>query len=336
MSAPRFGFFFWPWSPDYTERMAALAEAHGWELLGIADTPGNAMDPWVALTLAATRTERVGLAACVTNLATRHPAITAGAAASVDAVSGGRMILGLGTGHSGVVNVGSRASSAADFEDGLRFTRALLAGERASLGGVATQLAKPARRVPVYAAASGPRALRAAGAVADGVFVNHGLEAEQVDRARDLIAEGAAAAGRRRDEIDAWWIACLDCDERRETALDKLGNILGFVAAYVLGPAPVERGVPRNLVPAVRELRAAYTTRRSDMDPGLVKRLGLFDYLRRRLAIAGTPDDCAKQVEAAIAAGADRLMFTVSLASDPLRTVELFGSRVLPLVRGPT
>ena len=331
---PRFGFFFWPWSPDYTRAMAALGEDLGWDLVGIADTPGNAMDPWVALTLAATRTERVGLAACVTNLATRHPAITAGAAASVDAVSGGRMRLGLGTGHSGVANVGAPATSSRDFRDGLRFTRALLAGERASLGAVTTQLARPARRVPVYAAGSGPTALRAAGAAADGVFVNHGLQAEHVARARKEIASGAAEAGRQADELDVWWIACLDCDERREPAFDKLGNILGFVAAYVLGPAPAERGVPADLIPAVRELRAVYTTRRADMDPGLVKRLGLFDYLRGRLAIAGTPADCLDQVRAAVAAGADRLMFTVSLAADPVRTVELFGRHVLPALRG--
>src|SRR2546429_8574551 len=91
--------------------MAGLAERDGWDLLGIADTPGNAMDLWVALTLAAARTERVGLAACVTNLATRHPAITAGAAASVDAVSGGRVLLGVGRGHSGVANLGAAASA---------------------------------------------------------------------------------------------------------------------------------------------------------------------------------------------------------------------------------
>jgi alkanesulfonate monooxygenase SsuD/methylene tetrahydromethanopterin reductase-like flavin-dependent oxidoreductase (luciferase family) len=69
------------------------------------------------------------------------------------------------------------------------------------------------------------------------------------------------------------------------------------------------------------------------MDAALVKRLGLFDYLRGRLAVAGTPDDCIAQVRAAIAAGARQLMFTVSLAADPLRTVELFGTRVLPAIR---
>jgi alkanesulfonate monooxygenase SsuD/methylene tetrahydromethanopterin reductase-like flavin-dependent oxidoreductase (luciferase family) len=118
--------------------------------------------------------------------------------------------------------------------------------------------------------------------------------------------------------------------ERREAAYEKLGNILGFVAAYVVGSDPTGRGVPEELVPAVREMRQTYTTRRADMDPRLLHRLGLFDYLRRRLAIAGTPDDCIEQVRAARAAGARNLMFTVSLAADPERTVELFGKNVLP------
>lgn len=313
--------------------MALLGERFGWDLVGIADTPGNAMDPWVALTLAATRTERVPLAVCVTNFQTRHPAITAGAAASVDAVSGGRVILGVGAGHSGVTNVGASASPPVDFREGLRYTRALLAGEPASLGGKAMRLPGLTRRVPVYAAASGPGALRTAGAVADGAFVNHGLQAEHVSRARALIADGAAGVDRTAHEVDVWWIACLDVSERRDAAFERLGNILGFVAAYVVGPAPRERGVPAHLVPAIRELRAAYSTRRADMDPTLVKRLGLFDYLRNRLAVAGTPDDCVEQVRDAIAAGATSLMFTVSLAADPVRSVELFSAHVLPAVR---
>jgi alkanesulfonate monooxygenase SsuD/methylene tetrahydromethanopterin reductase-like flavin-dependent oxidoreductase (luciferase family) len=121
--------------------------------------------------------------------------------------------------------------------------------------------------------------------------------------------------------------------ERRKTALGQLGNILGFVAPYVLGPAPAERGVPAELVPAVLELRRQYTTKRRDMDPDLVRRLGLFDYLRRRLAVAGTPAECVEQTRAALEAGATNLMFTVSLAADPVRTVELFGERVLPRSR---
>lgn len=333
MTARRFGFFFWPWSPDYTVRMATLAERDGWDLLGVADTPGNAMDLWVALTLAATRTERVALAACVTNLETRHPAITAGAAAAADAVANGRVVLGVGRGHSGVANLGAAVSAGAAFREGLVFTRALLAGERASLsGGPPVQLPPTLRRVPVYAAASGPGALRTAGAV-DGAFVNYGLQAEHVAHAGALIAKGAAEAGRAAADVDMWWIACLDCASARDDAHAQRGNILGFVAAYVLGPAPEARGVPRELVPAVHELRATYTTRRHAMNAGLMQRLGLFEYLRGRLAIAGTPEDCLQQARAGLAAGATRLMFTVSLAGDPLSTVELFGRDVLPILR---
>ena len=326
----RFGFFFWPYTPEYTVRMARLGDEHGFDMVGIADTPGNAMDPWVAMTLAASATSRVRLATCVTNLVTRHPAITASTAASVDAVSGGRTILGVGSGHSGVANIGAAPTGARALREGVAFLRTALNGEPASWRGVTTHLPWVRRSVPVYAAASGPAALRTAGAVADGAFVNYGLGSEHVSRARELIEAGAREAGRKAADVDVWSIACLDVNARREVAYEKLGNILGFVAAYILGPDPEGRGVPAKLVPAVRELRASYSTRQREMDPALVKRLGLFDYLRARLAIAGTPDDCIGQVRAAEAAGATQLMFTVSLAADPVATVELFGREILP------
>jgi 5,10-methylenetetrahydromethanopterin reductase len=329
----RFGFFFWPYTPEYTARMARLGEDLGFDLVGIADTPGNALDPWVAMTLAAAATSRVPLATCVTNLVTRHPSITASAAASVDAAAGGRTILGVGAGHSGVTNVGGAPTRAADLREGIAFLKAALSGAPASWRGATTHLAWVKRAVPVYAAASGPAALRAVGATADGAFVNYGLGAAEVSRVRGLLAEGAATTGRAAADVDVWSIACLDVAERREDAFEKLGNILGFVAAYILGPDPERRGVPAELVPAVRELRATYTTRRHDMDPALTKRLGLFDHLRARLAVAGTPEDCVAQVRAAEAAGVTQLMFTVSLAADPERTVALFGKTVLPRFR---
>lgn len=329
----RVGFFFWPYTPEYTERMARLGEEHGFDMVGIADTPGNAMDPWVAMTLAASVTSRIPLATCVTNLVTRHPSVTASAAASVDVVSGGRSVLGIGAGHSGVANVGSAPAGPSSLREGLIFLRAALSGRPASWRGATTHLPWVRRPVPVYAAASGPQALRAAGAAADGAFVNYGLGSEEVRHARGLIETGAKEAERTAAEVDVWSIACLDVSARREAAFEKLGNILGFVAAYILGPDPEGRGVPTELVPAVRELRESYTTRQREMDPALVKRLGLFDYLRARLAIAGTPEDCIEQARRAEAAGATQLMFTVSLAADPVGAVDLFGREVLPALR---
>ena len=78
---------------------------------------------------------RVRLATCVTNLVTRHPAITASAAASVDATAEGRTILGIGAGHSGVTNVGGARSSAADLREGIAFLKTALSGAPAVLAG---------------------------------------------------------------------------------------------------------------------------------------------------------------------------------------------------------
>src|SRR5205814_2503133 len=194
LSAGRVGFFFWPYDVAYTKRMASLGETLGFDLVGVADTPGNAMDLWIALGVAAAHTERVTLAACVTNFVSRHPVVTASAAASLDAVSNGRFVLGVGTGHSAVVSAGARPSGPAAFKERLAFTRTLLAGDRATLEGVTAALPRPHRPVPVYAAGSGPGALAVAGAVADGVFINYGLQTEHVDCARRRVADGARAA----------------------------------------------------------------------------------------------------------------------------------------------
>ena len=107
--------------------------------------------------------------------------------------------------------------------------------------------------------------------------------------------------------------------------------MLAFLAGYVIGDKNLEtRGVPAQFREPLLELRRRYSTRPGDADVRLVRELGLFDYLSRRLAICGTPDECLAQALAARDAGAKRLMLTGSLASDPVRTVELFGRHVLP------
>jgi hypothetical protein len=80
-------------------------------------------------------------------------------------------------------------------------------------------------------------------------------------------------------------------------------------------------------------LRRRYSTRPGDADARLVEELGLFAYLARRLALWGDPEDCLRQALEERAAGVKRLMLTVSLAADPVGTVELFGAQVLPALR---
>ena len=186
----------------------------------------------------------------------------------------------------------------------------------------------------VFVAASHDRALTAGGAVADGVYINYGLHRENVRDAEAIVRRSAEAAGRHPDAIEMWQIAALDCSADGESSRRALGKILAFLTGYIVGARdPITRGVPPALSDAVKALCAQYSTRPGQADADLVARLGLFEYLARRHAICGTPDECLTQLAAARAAGVQRLMLSVSLAADPVRTVELFGERVLPTVR---
>jgi 5,10-methylenetetrahydromethanopterin reductase len=328
------GFFFWPYDVALVEAMSEAADRFGYDMIGIADTPGNAMDPWVAATLVASRTRRARVALCVTNLVTRHPAVSAASIASLNLLSPGRAVLGIGVGHSGTRNLGAPSLAASELADGVTFVKALLRGEPASYRGAPAHLPWVKSPSPVFLAASHPRSLRAAGAVAEGVFINFGLAADNVQASEATVVEAARAQGRDPDEIEIWQIACLDCHEDGDAARRKIGAILAFVTAYIMGGGDLaRRGVPEPYRAPLAELRRRYSTRPGDADAALVAELGLFDYLSRRLAVCGTPDECLTQARAARAAGVRRLMFTVSLAADPVRTVQLFGEHVLPLLR---
>lgn len=328
------GFFFWPYDVTLVNRMAEAADRLSYDMIGIADTPGNAMDPWVATTLVAAATRRARVALCVTNLVTRHPAVSAAAIASVGLLAPGRAVMGIGVGHSGTRNVGAPSLPAGELAEGVAFIKELLRGRPASYRGGTAHLPWVKEPSPVFLAASHPRSLRAAGATADGAFVNYGLAAENVTESEGIVADAARAAGRDPDAVEVWQIACLDCDEDGEVARRKIGAILAFVSAYVMGGGDLaRRGVPQEYREPLRELRRRYSTRPGDADAALVRELGLFDYLARRLAVCGTPAECLAQVRAARAAGVRRLMLTVSLAADPVRTVELFGATVLPALR---
>src|SRR5262249_59279436 len=85
-------------------------EGLGFGYLWLTDSSLHARNCWSYLTLAAARSSRLRLGTAVTNPVTRHPAITAAAAATVDEISGGRLILGIGAGDRPLLALGSRPS----------------------------------------------------------------------------------------------------------------------------------------------------------------------------------------------------------------------------------
>ena len=115
-------------SPHGILKIAADAEAKGWDGLSVVDSQNLSGDPFVALAMAATVTERIGLGTAVSNPVTRLPAATATGIASVNVVSRGRATFGIGRGDSALAHIGRAPARLGHFEQFLSQLQRLLAG----------------------------------------------------------------------------------------------------------------------------------------------------------------------------------------------------------------
>ena len=198
-------------------------------------------------------TQRLRLGVGVVNPYTRHPALLAMASATLDRLSGGRFLLGLGRSERFLIQdrLGmSYQQSREMLADTLAVLRALLAGQRlhGSQGRMTvrdTRLAlQPLQQpLPIYLAAIGPRALRLAGALADGVILNAYVPAAYVRYAVQEIRQAAQEAGRDPASVT---IACMlvvrltDDPERLFPSLKQ--RLVRLLAEPYVGEILLEKG----------------------------------------------------------------------------------------------
>src|SRR3989304_2703244 len=107
---------------------ARRAEALGYETLFTADSQMTCLDPFQVLAVCARETTRIRLGTAVTNMVFRDPTILASAATTLNEISNGRAVLGLGTGDGPVYGLGRKATTMARFEEGIQIIRELLQG----------------------------------------------------------------------------------------------------------------------------------------------------------------------------------------------------------------
>src|SRR5260370_1321336 len=154
----------------------------------------------------ATATERIRFGSRVITPVTRHPAVAASAAATLEELAPGRTMIGIGSGDSAAYNIGAKAASLGELREYALAIRSLMTTGRAEYHGRMASFTWSRARVPIYLAASGPKTLRLAGQIADGAVIRTGLTPTIV---RDSIAQvqaGAREAGRDPAELDlSWW-----------------------------------------------------------------------------------------------------------------------------------
>jgi alkanesulfonate monooxygenase SsuD/methylene tetrahydromethanopterin reductase-like flavin-dependent oxidoreductase (luciferase family) len=198
-------------------RDARAAERAGFDFVSVNDHPaagGPVREAWTLLSWVAARTERISVAPRVLAAPLRLPAVVAKACETLDRLSGGRVILGLGSGGSPEelgrfgAHFGSAAERTTALEEAVRIIRALWSGETLSFPGEVFQVddlqlkPKPDGKIPIWLGTFGKRGLALAGTLADGWFPSLGYGREDELRSmRARVLEAAIAAGRKERDV---------------------------------------------------------------------------------------------------------------------------------------
>jgi 5,10-methylenetetrahydromethanopterin reductase len=305
-------------------RIARLAESLGYHGLWLNDAQSHWRDVYVSLGAVGAATSRMLLGPGVTNTATRHLTVTASAMYSLDEMTGGRARMGIGTGAAAVEDVGGRPATLAQLTAAVTALRGLWTGQEVSLDGAQCRLryaVDTPRPIPVYFAASGPRAMRNAGEFADGLLCNVGAEPRHIRAAVTAVEEGAQARGRTRRQIKiaARIPACISDDP---SAARYVRARVG-IAALRRAPADFDEADLR----AVEKIRRAYDAR-EHLGLNAAYAEEVTDSLVEKFAFAGSPEQCLERVRAVVETGIDELNLAF-MHPDTEKLLRIFSDRIM-------
>lgn len=326
----------WRDDPQAFVREVELADTLGYDMINVGDSQSMYREVYVSLAVAALHTTRARLGPLVTNPVTRHPAVTASAIATIDELSGGRAMLGIGTGDSAVRNLRHRPGRLAELEAYVTSVQQLTRGNEVEFDGATVHTRWASRGVPVYVTAEGPRTIRMAGRVADGVVLHTGTHPDIIADSLRLLHEGADEAGRDPEDIDVWLFLKAGIGDSRDEAVDGIRMGLAGSAHHAFRFTLEGKHVPADLHPAIRELVERYETRQHEIWDGqnrsLTEELGLTDYLADRFGLIGTPTQCIERLRTLEQAGIKNIVLA-ALGPDPMNVIRRFGQEVFPHVR---
>jgi len=275
-----------------------LAEELGYESAWVAE--GHGGDQFAILSACAMATKRIRLGTSISSVFVRSIPTIAMAAATVDQLSNGRFILGLGSSHRVQVEPEHGIPYRKPIQrlrESVEIIRTLLRHGSVSYKGEIISIERfdlwftPLRpEIPIYLAALFPKMLQVCGEIAQGVILTWStLEAGR--RAAENIAIGAQRVGRRVEEVDiASLLPCYVTADRRQ-AFDAMRSSVAFYGGFF--PRYNRLMAESGFADAAHAIKAAWDRAGLEAATRMVP-----DALIEAISISGPPSECRERVEA--------------------------------------
>jgi probable F420-dependent oxidoreductase len=304
---------------------------YGW----IFDSHVLWQEPYPLLTLMAINTERMRFGTCVTNPAVRDATVTASLLATLNRISGGRMDLGIGRGDSSRRVMGKKPTTLERLEETVGAVRDLCAGRQIEYEGRDIQMPWATEGVPpVWVAGYGPKALKCAGRIGDGVILQF-ADPHLIKWCLGFVREGAEEAGRDFSKIRVMSAAPVWVSDDLATARDHVRWFPALVSNHVVDL--VSRYKPEELPPELTDFirdRKGYNYLHH-AEVGSSNAEFVTDEIVDRFAIVGPVEEQVRRLRELTDAGVTQ--FNIYLMSgDEEETVKAYGRDVIPRLRDKT
>jgi 5,10-methylenetetrahydromethanopterin reductase len=292
----RFGIEFLPTKKvaklvDYSK----LAEEAGVDYIWVTDHYNN-RNVYASLAAIAYSTDRIMIGTGVTNPYVINPCWTAAAIATIDEISGGRSILGIGAGDKITLeSIGIPwHKPLTTVREAVEIIRGLFDGETVKYDGKVFKIKgarlnfKVKRKIPIYIGAQAPKMLKLSGLLADGVLINasHPIDFEYASK---HIKVGLEERSDRPEFFDVVAYTAMSIDNDVEKAMEAAKIVVAFIVGGS-SPMILERhGIAEEKAQLIRD-----TIAKGDFG-GVMKLVD--DRMIDAFSIVGTPEDVISKVE---------------------------------------
>ena len=313
-------------------RLTQQAESSGFSYAWIFDSHVIWKEPFPLLTLMASGTRTIRLGTCVTNPAVRDVTVSSSLFATLNLASHGRMELGIGRGDSSRRVLGKKPTTLETLEEFVRVFRNLNAGKTIDLDGVPTRFPWSSGEVPrVWVAGYGPKALRTAGRIGDGVILQF-ADPDLVEWCLGFVREGAKEAGRDFRKVEVMAAAPVWPSDDLETAREHVRWFPALVSNHVMDL--VSKYKPEELPPAL----TSYVKNRGKYDYHHHCEVGsdnadfVSDEVVDRFCVLGSADDHRKKLDRLRKAGVTQFNIYL-MCGEEEQTLEVYKHKIIPHYR---
>jgi alkanesulfonate monooxygenase SsuD/methylene tetrahydromethanopterin reductase-like flavin-dependent oxidoreductase (luciferase family) len=300
----------------------------------------NVVEAWTILTAAAMVTKRVRLGTCVTDPHRYHPAVLAQRLATIDQVSGGRVILGLGAGVAyDLEPFAIRCNKPVSrLVEAVKLMRRLWAGEKFGYEGefwrfkdASLQIRPIQSQVPIYFAANSSRTLGLTGELADG-WLPETLSPELYKKRLKLIEEAARKAGRESGDIDPGLVARTSIADKAEDAYKRLDDVKYILMFSPYKEALKEAGYDVELPKELSSLCYPKWFPTSGWRQKIARYQELVPTEAAiEFSIAGTARDCTDKIDEYVKAGVKHfILLDAGNYKDQSKVRELYRKEIMP------